>query len=39
MSDKVGAICPPDEQVPPGITCFSRVLGTEKPRGNEDYGI
>ncbi|XP_042895549.1 mucin-3A isoform X3 [Parasteatoda tepidariorum] len=32
VSDKIGAICPPEEQVPPGITCFSGVLGTEKPR-------
>lgn len=33
VSDKIGAICLPEEQVPPGITCFSGVLGTEKPRG------
>ncbi|GFY77649.1 transmembrane protease serine 6 [Trichonephila inaurata madagascariensis] len=32
VSDKIGAICPPEEQVPPGITCFSGVLGTQKPR-------
>lgn len=33
VSDKIGAICPPEEQVPAGITCFSGVLGTQKPRG------
>ncbi|GBO43693.1 Transmembrane protease serine 5, partial [Araneus ventricosus] len=32
VKDKIGAICPPEEQVPPGITCFSGVLGTQKPR-------
>ncbi|KAG8195700.1 hypothetical protein JTE90_002963 [Oedothorax gibbosus] len=32
VSDKIGAICPPEEQVPAGITCFSGVLGTQKPR-------
>ncbi|CAL1278233.1 unnamed protein product [Larinioides sclopetarius] len=32
VKDKIGAICPPEEQVPPGITCFSEVLGTQKPR-------
>ncbi|XP_035220331.1 uncharacterized protein LOC118193361 [Stegodyphus dumicola] len=32
VGDKIGAICLPEEQVPPGITCFSGVLGTQRPR-------
>lgn len=39
FSDKTGAICLPEEQVPPGITCFSGVLGTEKARAPPPQSI